>query len=564
MENRLASMNRIIDNKYEILRMIGQGGMSKVYLAMDSRLNKQWAIKEISRINKNGFSEVNLKAALDEADMMKRLDHPALPRIVDIIQEKDVIYVVMDYIEGEPLSKLLENNNAQPQEQVIEWAKQLCNVLDYLHTCNPPIIYRDMKPGNIMLKPDGQLKLIDFGIAREYKENKVGDTVNLGTRGYAAPEQFGSQGQTDARTDIYCLGMTLYHLVTGRSPAEEPYGGVPIRELNPILSSGLEKIILKCTEANPNDRYQSCAELLYDLERYDEVDDTYRQNQKKKLKRFGIVSAAAVFSLVFGAFAQVMNAQKVNNDYEVNLDLGDTATTQEQKINYYEKAIDIKPEKHEAYYALLTTFKDDASFQIEEEQILKKKINRNLAKLVETDHYSDLAYEIGKTYWYYYDYGSENTDDNQLTRIKAAKTWFSDVVEDPENKHFAQAKIYESIATFHEEVNLKVEEASDQGMYKEYWENIEALLDFTIENKNESEIVKLEVYKLITNALENEVRKFASDGIEKEDLLEVFHTVRSLVDELDVSTDKTINLKESITSRFDEVVKAIDTAFIEQ
>ncbi|RNC99812.1 serine/threonine protein kinase [Lysinibacillus halotolerans] len=560
----MASMNRIIDNKYEILRMIGQGGMSKVYLAMDSRLNKQWAIKEISRINKNGFSEVNLKAALDEADMMKRLDHPALPRIVDIIQEKDVIYVVMDYIEGEPLSKLLENGNAQPQEQVIEWAKQLCNVLDYLHTCNPPIIYRDMKPGNIMLKPDGQLKLIDFGIAREYKENKVGDTVNLGTRGYAAPEQFGSHGQTDARTDIYCLGMTLYHLVTGRSPAEEPYGGVPIRELNPILSSGLEKIILKCTEANPNDRYQSCAELLYDLERYDEVDDTYRQNQKKKLKRFGIVSAAAVFSIVFGAFAQVMNAQKVNNDYEVNLDLGDTATTQEQKINYYEKAIDIKPEKHEAYYALLTTFKDDASFQIEEEQILKKKINRNLAELVETDHYSDLAYEIGKTYWYYYDYGSENTDDNQLTRIKAAKTWFSDVVEDPENEHYAQAKIYESIATFHEEVNLKVEEASDQGMYKEYWDNIEALLDFTIENKNESEIVKLEVYKLITNALENEVRKFASDGIEKDDLLEVFYTVRSLVDELDVSTDKTINLKESITSRFDEVVKAIDTAFIEQ
>ena len=114
---------------------------------------------------------------------------------------------------------------------MIKWAKQLCDVLGYLHSQNPPIIYRDMKPANIMLKPDGNVVLIDFGTAREYKENNIEDTTCLGTMGYAAPEQFGGMGQTDARTDIYCLGATMYHLVTGMNPCEPPYEIRPSEKL---------------------------------------------------------------------------------------------------------------------------------------------------------------------------------------------------------------------------------------------------------------------------------------------------------------------------------------------
>ena len=112
-----------------------------------------------------------------------------------------------------------------------------------------------------MLKPDGNVMLIDFGTAREFKSTSVADTTCLGTQGYAAPEQFGGHGQTDARTDIYCLGATMYHLVTGHNPATPPYEMYPIRQWNPMLSSGLEEIILECTQRNPEDRYQSCAEL---------------------------------------------------------------------------------------------------------------------------------------------------------------------------------------------------------------------------------------------------------------------------------------------------------------
>lgn len=124
-----------------------------------------------------------------------------------------------------------------------------------------------------MLRPDGTITLIDFGIAREYKEYATHDTRALGTQGYAAPEQFGGQGQTDARTDIYGLGTTLYHLVTGYNPSEPPYEIFPIRHWNPSLSQGLEKIIWKCIQRNPKDRYQSCAEILYALEHYQDLDN---------------------------------------------------------------------------------------------------------------------------------------------------------------------------------------------------------------------------------------------------------------------------------------------------
>lgn len=277
----MAERGTIIEGKYEVLKLIGKGGMSKVYLAMDKNLNKQWAIKEIERKAYDKNNEVVVASAMAEANMMKKLDYPSLPRIVDIIEKENVIYVVMDYIEGETLSSVLSKEGAQPQEVVIEWAKELCRVLDYLHTQNPPIIYRDMKPANIMLQPNGNIKLIDFGIAREYKEQNLADTVSLGTKGYAAPEQFGGKGQTDARTDVYCLGVTLYHLLTGQNPCEPPYEIYPIRYWNPQLSSGLEAIIQKCTQLNPEDRYQSCAEMLYALDHYDEMTRATEESRKE-------------------------------------------------------------------------------------------------------------------------------------------------------------------------------------------------------------------------------------------------------------------------------------------
>lgn len=250
----------IINDKYELLKQIGQGGTTNVYLAIDNRVNKQWAIK-ILRDDLPNF-ELSKNSLLKEVEILKRLNHPAIPKIIDVIESNDFFAIVLDYIEGETLDSIVNNYGKQSVMQIIDWSLQLCDVLGYLHSLNPPHIYRDMKPANIILKPDGKISIIDFGIMRTYKPNQKADTVSLGTVGFAAPEQFGS-AQTDCRSDIYALGMTMYNLCSGIRPK----GNCKIDFINEkdALSNGLISIIKKCTELNPKDRYQSCNELKADL-----------------------------------------------------------------------------------------------------------------------------------------------------------------------------------------------------------------------------------------------------------------------------------------------------------
>ena len=253
------SSSCILQDRYKILKTLGEGGMSKVYLAENIKLGTLWAIKEISKKNEMKID------FLAEPNILKKLEHPALPRIFDIIENEECIYVVVDYIEGISLDIKLVEAGSLPESVVLDWAKQLCEVLNYLHGYKPnPIIYRDMKPSNIILTKSGSLKLIDFGIAREYKSDSSNDTVYIGTRGYAAPEQYGS-GQTSVATDIYSLGVTLYQLLTGKSPNDPPYELKPIRTYSPSFSPDIEKIVGKCTRQNPSERYQSVGELMVEL-----------------------------------------------------------------------------------------------------------------------------------------------------------------------------------------------------------------------------------------------------------------------------------------------------------
>lgn len=559
----MANIGEIIQGKYEILKLIGKGGMSRVYLAMDLNLNKQWAVKEIEKRAWDRNNQVMVQSAMAEANMIKKLDHPALPRIVDIIDKEDVIYVVMDYIEGEPLSNVLVKHGAQPQERVIEWAKQLCKVLDYLHTCNPPIIYRDMKPANVMLQSNGNVKLIDFGIAREYKEQSLADTVSLGTKGYAAPEQFGGRGQTDARTDVYSLGVTLYHLLTGKNPCEPPYEIYPIRYWNAELSGGLESIVQKCIQLNPEDRYQSCAEVLYALNHYNEMDDSYRRKQKSKLHGVIGVAAAGAVCLIIGAVCQIGKAQVNNSDYENNIMQAEKSATTEEKVRYYLTAVDIKPDNQTAYLGLIDAYKDDAVFSVEEEAQFKQKVNLNLSGLQENERYADLAFEIGKLYWYYYDYGRSQDTDNQVTRMKSAEKWFHDAYQygSEEDSYHAMAKVYGDIGQFHREITLNVEEASDKGTYSPYWENLKSLVESVTASQDESEIVNLEVYKLAVNSMEIYARKFKTDDIAKEDMLGLLELVQTGVERIMPTTDKTQEMKKIVISRLEAAKIAIINAY---
>lgn len=385
----MLEIGSLIDGKYKILNEVGHGGMSVVYLAMNERANKQWAIKEVRKDGVKDF-EVVKQSLVAETNMLKKLSHPSLPDIVDVIDEDDRFLIVMDYIEGNSLKTALQEYGAQSQKNVIKWAKQLCDVLGYLHSQNPPIIYRDMKPANIMLKPDGNVVLIDFGTAREYKENNIEDTTCLGTMGYAAPEQFGGMGQTDARTDIYCLGATMYHLVTGMNPCEPPYEIRPIREIDPTLSGGLERIITKCTQPDPNNRYQSAAELMYDLEHYTEIDDMYRKNLKRKLAVFITTSVLTMLLGTSTVLSYCAAEHKKNENYNSILKEADTYDNYD---NGYYTAIVTDPTRTEAYIKLNDKLTDDFVLDRDEAQIL----NRLMVGIDCKDHkhnlYNDTCYQ---------------------------------------------------------------------------------------------------------------------------------------------------------------------------
>ena len=467
----------------------------------------------------------------------------------------------MDYIEGEPLSKVLQNYGAQPQEVVLEWAESLCGVLEYLHSQNPPIIYRDMKPANVMLQPNGNVKLIDFGIAREYKEQNLEDTVSLGTKGYAAPEQFGGRGQTDGRTDIYCLGVTLYHLLTGQNPCDPPYELYPIRHWNPNLSAGLENIILKCTQLNPEDRYESCAELLYALRHLDESDEGYRKKQRRKIGLvFGMLAASMVFAGLGFGFNYLKNRTN-NNDYDLYMINAQTAVSDEEKVENYEKAIEIKPDAVEAYIGIVDTYKSDAIFTIEEENNLKRILNPNLATLRETPNYSELAFEIGKAYWFYYEYGKTETDDNRSTRVTSSIQWFHDANQYgmPGTNEYEMAYTYEQIGIFHRDITISIFEASDKGMYIEYFNNLSNLLDSI--NEEQSEMLRLEVYTLCMNALETYAYKIGADGVEKEREVNMLDHIISAVTDMNTTSDKTDAMKKDILDRNEYVKEAIEKAY---
>ena len=523
----MLEIGSLVDGKYKVLNKVGQGGMSVVYLAMNEKANKQWAIKEVRKDGIKDF-EVVRQGLVAETDILKKLSHPNLPSIIDVIDTDDSFIIIMDYIQGNSLNKSLDEYGAQPQDQVIEWAKQLCDVLGYLHTRTPAIIYRDMKPANVMLKPDGNVTLIDFGTAREFKEKNLADTTCLGTVGYAAPEQFGGMGQTDARTDIYCLGATLYHLVTGMNPSEPPYEIKPIREINPTLSSGLERIILKCTQRDPNDRYQSAAELMYALEHYEEIDDLYRKKQKKKLALFIGSLALSIMFAATSAWGYVSAENKKTANYDYILANASAAT------DYYE-AILTDPSRKDAYVGtddfqgLIDYLIADGELTTAEGSVLAKlkggldstnsrgytstvDVLTTLAE-VDSNGYEQVCYEIGEAYLFYYSIGVEKD------KYATAATWFQYA-----QSSYPIAKMYCDISECLQNISKYKKSEQYAKLYEEYaalWEQVKEL---KTNAENYDDDLKLRVWNEMVNMVHNNVTEFYEVS-SKEELLQMTDSI---------------------------------------
>lgn len=536
----MLEIGSVIDGKYKILNKIGQGGMSVVYLAMNEKANKPWAIKEIRKDGTQNY-EVVKQGLIAETDILKKLSHPHLPSIIDVIDGEDTFLIVMDYIEGRPLSKVLDEKGAQPQDVVIDWAKQLCDVLGYLHSRKPPIVYRDMKPSNVMKKPDGNLTLIDFGTAREFKGDRVQDTTCLGTIGYAAPEQFGGHGETDGRTDIYCLGATLYHLVTGHNPGEPPYKMYPIRYWNPSLSSGLESIILKCTQPNPNDRYQSCAELMYDLEHYQDIDSDYRRRLKGKMRSFVATASAAIICSAT-AFGFHMAAQAEQRDtYDVYLRNAQVGKDLTEKETNYLAAISIDSSKSQAYLELLNDvyLADDnyeyskssdssASYKTE-----AQKMDELIVKFSGSKYeLAEIQYRVGIATFYYA--GAEGNK-------QGAYKYFDDVVgtdgkgnldpDDPSSgQKLKRAQCLLNIADYYGKLYTQDKTGDNTASFEVYWSDMKEIIKGNLVQEDNYKTALI-VYKEFVTTIRNNVLNFKRANVTKGDLQAQLENITQHLDE---------------------------------
>lgn len=271
-------MCEILFNKYKIIKKVGAGGMAEVFLVQNIKLGNYWAIK---RIPNHKAKIYNLWL---EPHILKELYHPAIPKVIDIEEDASYLYIIEEFIEGVSLKEFVQERHPLEEKTLLSFAIQLGEVIHYLHSHHPyPIIYQDLKPTNLIVTSNSQLKLIDFGIAQNIQHLTHHKKYSLGTRGYAAPEQYTSK-DIDERADIYSLGMTLYFLVTGIEMIEEH-----IEVASKYVSKELMRIIHKCIKSIPQERYPSTQLLLKDLKAI---------NQSKSYCKVELMSRPVVLSVL--------------------------------------------------------------------------------------------------------------------------------------------------------------------------------------------------------------------------------------------------------------------------
>lgn len=255
----------VLQNRYEVIKVLGVGGMGAVYLTQDLRFSgvtRLCALKEmISTTPDPHVRRLAVQSFMREANILVQLNHPGIPQIYDFFTEGVRSYLAMEYVKGSDLEEVLENTQGMLKEEiVVDWAIQVCDVLMYLHGRDPAIVFRDLKPSNIMLRDQNKIALIDFGIAKAFEVGQKGTMI--GTEGYSPPEQY--KGVADPRGDVYALGATMHHLLTKRDPRLEPpftFHEEPPILLNPALSKGTNVVIMKALEYDPQKRFQSAGEF---------------------------------------------------------------------------------------------------------------------------------------------------------------------------------------------------------------------------------------------------------------------------------------------------------------
>ena len=274
----------------KIIKELGRGGTSKVYLAYDQKLQRYVTLKFV----KDGTCESASEVFASEVEILKRLGGNGGPELLGVEKE----YIKISYVSGEDLLSILKKKGKLKEKEALKYTADLAETLRILHERNEPIIYRDLKPANIIIGDDGKARLIDYGAARIFRDDVEADTVNLGTVGYAAPEQFGSLGQSSQQTDIYCLGMTLLQMVSGTNLKDSS-------RLNEIKKKGIRgvspetlDVVYRCIKPSRKERYKNCREIEKAIKK---VPERVRHRKMLRYLKIGVVSAIVAMVISFSA-----------------------------------------------------------------------------------------------------------------------------------------------------------------------------------------------------------------------------------------------------------------------
>lgn len=423
-------MHRYIANTYEIISRIGSGNSGIVYKARHMNLDKYVVLKKIKTDIKD---IVNNRA---EVDVLKNLKHACLPQVLDFVEDDGDIYTVMEFISGNSFKQYLDAGTKFLEKSVIIWMKQISATLCYLHNQKPPIIHSDIKPGNIMLMPNGNICLIDFNIS--FSLGAKNAFVNGYTSGYSSPEQIEAvkynQNETDSskwkkidnRSDIYSLGATIYHMMTGEKPVTNEKGYVEdIRESKLEMNEVFASVIMKCLEPNPAKRYQRTEDILEDLQNMDKKSKEYRNLLRKQKMTVGILTGIMLCSTVLAATGYFRMDREKMLSYKTAVELEEECANKgeyEQLDKYYQKAVKLCPDKLDAYLQMAAGLNRQKQYQkcIE---FINNKILAN-QKVLNDGTLDSVYYLLGDCYLQ-----MENYE-------KAAEYYHSAIEENPGNGNY--------------------------------------------------------------------------------------------------------------------------------
>jgi eukaryotic-like serine/threonine-protein kinase len=261
-------IGRIVKERYKIVRELVTGDEDYSFVCDDILAGKKVAMRLMPYSYKDADSLRDVETLFqNQMDVLCRLEHPGLPQILEGFTEKNEMYIITEYFEGETLEEKLAKKKELTEEEILLLAQEVLKILDYLHSRYPPVIFRDLKPTNIYMRPNGRIQLINFSLARTYKPFKTQDTVVRCSKGYAAPEQYGGKGQTDARVDVYSFGVTLHRVLTGHDPCQTPFKLPPLETFHRSLWPWWQDIISRATELKLENRYKSAREILNDIKK---------------------------------------------------------------------------------------------------------------------------------------------------------------------------------------------------------------------------------------------------------------------------------------------------------